>query len=170
MKRTNLSSPPSPRPTKPPGTDSTPSLILVIGYGNDLRGDDAVGPRVAAAVAASSWPGVKTMAVQQLTPELSEPLSVARAAIFVDAAHESQEGEVKLARLEPDAQAKMAGHLGHPEAVLALAKAAFGRSPPAWLVTIPCTNFDFGTGLSPAAEQGMRAAIERVRELICELN
>ena len=59
--------------------------ILVIGYGNTLRSDDGVGPRVAMAVASREWPGFNAIAVQQLTPELAEPLAAAELAIFVDA-------------------------------------------------------------------------------------
>ena len=36
----------------------SPAGILVIGYGNTLRGDDGVGPKVAEAVAALALPGV----------------------------------------------------------------------------------------------------------------
>ena len=48
---------------------------LVIGYGNELRGDDAVGPLVART--AESWqrPGLRALAVQQLTPELAEDIA-----------------------------------------------------------------------------------------------
>ncbi len=57
----------------------------MIGYGNTLRSDDGVGPRVAMAVASWGWPGLKAIAVHQLTPELAEPLAAAELAIFVDA-------------------------------------------------------------------------------------
>jgi hydrogenase maturation protease len=44
--------------------------LLVIGYGNELRSDDGVGPRVARAVAEWRLPGVEAIAVHQLTLEL----------------------------------------------------------------------------------------------------
>ena len=37
------------------------------------------------AVASREWPGFDAIAVQQLTPELAEPLAAAELAIFVDA-------------------------------------------------------------------------------------
>jgi Ni,Fe-hydrogenase maturation factor len=58
---------------------------LVIGCGNDLRGDDALGPLAATAVAAWDMPGVQALAVHQLMPELAEALAEADLAIFVDA-------------------------------------------------------------------------------------
>jgi Ni,Fe-hydrogenase maturation factor len=54
--------------------NSLQSAILVIGYGNELRGDDAIGQWVARAVAA-----------HQLTPELAEDLAHTDYAVFVDA-------------------------------------------------------------------------------------
>ena len=61
------------------------SDILVIGYGNELRGDDAIGPRVARAVR-RRYPDLKTVAAHQLTPEMAARLAGVRLAIFVDAA------------------------------------------------------------------------------------
>ena len=60
--------------------------LLVIGYGNTLRGDDGVGPKVAEAVEALQLPGVRTLVCQQLSPEHAEPISRARVVVFVDAA------------------------------------------------------------------------------------
>ena len=48
----------------------TPGMDLVIGYGNTLRGDDGVGVLVADAL--EGWnQAVRTLSVQQLTPELA---------------------------------------------------------------------------------------------------
>jgi Ni,Fe-hydrogenase maturation factor len=62
-----------------------PWSCLVIGYGNDLRGDDGAGPRVAELVRGWRLPGLTAIAVRQLTPELAEPLASAEFALFVDA-------------------------------------------------------------------------------------
>jgi hydrogenase maturation protease len=47
--------------------------VLVLGYGNTLRRDDAVGPLAAEAVAGWGRPGVLALALPQLLPELAEP-------------------------------------------------------------------------------------------------
>ena len=72
--------------------------LLVIGYGNTLRSDDAVGPRVAEAVRELNLPGVRTLSCGLLTPELSDPISQARKVVFVDASME----EPAEIRLRPD--------------------------------------------------------------------
>ena len=74
--------------------------FLIIGYGNTLRGDDGAGPRVAEAVAALNYPGVRTLVCPLLTPELADPISRAGAVLFVDAAVDAPH-EVRLRELEP---------------------------------------------------------------------
>jgi hydrogenase maturation protease len=140
--------------------------VLVIGYGNELRGDDAAGPRVVLGLGRAGLPGVRTLVVQQLTPELSEMVSQARAAVFVDASRSPATGKVAARRLDPSPGVDRAAHSSNPRALLALALALFGRCPPAWLVTIPGRCFDYGTRLSPAAERGVAEAVARVRQLI----
>ena len=63
--------------------------ILVIGYGNPLRGDDGVGWRVAEEAAALlPDPPVTVLTVQLLTPELADPISRSDLLILIDAAAE----------------------------------------------------------------------------------
>ena len=49
--------------------------LLVIGYGNSLRRDDGVGPRVAEAIEELNLPGVRTLVCQLLTPEFADPIA-----------------------------------------------------------------------------------------------
>ena len=49
---------------------------LIIGYGNTLRGDDAVGQAAAQALAGeAAIAGAETIACHQLTPELAERIA-----------------------------------------------------------------------------------------------
>ena len=67
-------------------------MMLIIGYGNPLRGDDGVGWRVAEAAGTALPEGAATvLAVHQLTPELSAPISRAGRVVFVDAAAEGED-------------------------------------------------------------------------------
>ncbi len=45
--------------------------ILVLGYGNELRGDDGLGPLVARTVADANIPGVRVLTARQLLPEFA---------------------------------------------------------------------------------------------------
>ena len=141
-------------------------MRVVIGYGNELRGDDAVGPRVARAIEALELPDVTTCATPQLTPELAEVLAQAELAVFVDAALGGPAGTVEVVLLKPLALQTPLGHLTHPPALLALAQAVFGRSPQAWIVRIFGAGFDIGQAVSPDAEAGTLAAVDAVVALL----
>ena len=75
------------------------TTFLVIGYGNELRGDDAVGPCVAGRVAGWRRPEVDGLAVHQLRPNWRR-CSRAEMVVFVDAGVEDGERKVAFGRLE----------------------------------------------------------------------
>jgi hydrogenase maturation protease len=142
--------------------------VVVIGYGNDLRGDDAVGPLAATAVAEWGAPGVYALDVHQLTPELAEVLAAAELAIFVDACASPEREEVETRLIAPATLDTALGHTGDPRELLALAKALYGHCPAAWLITVPAQSFALGAALSPTAERGLAAALQELRALIAE--
>jgi len=140
-----------------------PAGLLVIGYGNTLRRDDGVGPRVADAVAALALPGVHVLACPLLTPELADPISHARVAIFVDAAVDAPQ-EVQLRKLEPADTSQIMAHAASPATMLALARDVFGHAPQAWWLTIPAEDLGIGEQLSPLAQRGLETAIEEIKK------
>ena len=140
-----------------------PAGILVIGYGNTLRRDDGVGPKVAEAVATLALPGVRALACPLLTPELAEPVSRARVAIFVDAAVDAPR-EVQLRKLAPADTSQIMAHAASPATLLALARDVFGRAPEAWLLTIPVENIGIGEELSAFARRGLETAVEEIKK------
>jgi hydrogenase maturation protease len=148
--------------------NNAPPTVLVIGYGNDLRSDDAVGKRVAEAVATWKLPYVQALAVHQLTPELTVRLTDVERAIFVDAYKATHDQEVQVRPLEPFPTGGIAGHTGDPQSLLALTKALYSHCPQAWWVTIPGVNFEVGDSLSLIAKRGVSVALERIDQLIQE--
>ena len=137
--------------------------LLVIGYGNPLRRDDGVGPRVAEAVEELQLPGVRTLATHQLSPEHADPVARARRVIFVDAAVDRTDG-VHLRKLEPGETSQLMTHSADPRTLLALARDVFGRVPEAWWLTIPAVHLGFGTDYSPEAEAGFHAAMDEIKK------
>jgi hydrogenase maturation protease len=144
-----------------------PTGWLIIGYGNTLRGDDGVGPRVAEAVDALRWPGVSTLLCQQLSPEHAEPISQAGRVVFVDASVEAFD-EVELRELAPGETTQLMAHAADPRTLLALARDVFGHAPKAWWLTIPAKELGFSEQLSPVTQLGLERAIELVRQLVSE--
>jgi hydrogenase maturation protease len=138
--------------------------LLVIGYGNTLRGDDGVGPRVAEAVGSLNIPGVHVLICQQLSPEHAEPISRARAVVFVDAAVDALDA-VRLRKLEPRDKSQLMAHAADPRTMLALARDVFGHSPEAWWLTIRAVKLDFGEDLSPETRRGFKRALQEIQTL-----
>jgi hydrogenase maturation protease len=147
---------------------ATTDVTLVIGYGNPLRGDDAVGWHVASAVAAWGLPRVHARTIHQLTPELAELLASARAAIFVDARSDPGGEGCSVHSLGPECATVPLGHHSDARFLLELAHAAYGRRPPSWWITIPASNFDFGAGLSSSTARAMTAALREIARLVIE--
>jgi len=141
-----------------------PVDLLVIGYGNTLRGDDGVGVRVAEAVDQLALPGVSILICQQLSPEHAEPISRAGCVVFVDAAVDAPE-EVQLRELAPGDTTQLMAHAADPRTMLALARDVFGRAPRAWWLTIPAVEMGFGETLSPCAQGGLLEAVAKIQSL-----
>jgi len=139
---------------------------LVIGFGNTLQGDDGVGPHVADVVASWGLPGLRSLAVPQLTPELAEPLAAAELVIFVDAQLAGRGEALEVRSLEPSESCGALGHASDPGFLLGLCLAVYGCQPEAWLITIPAADFSLGEGFSPIAKRGVQAALARICPLL----
>ncbi len=120
--------------------------MLVIGYGNCLRGDDGVG-----VVVAQQWSetGCDAIACHQLTLELAEPISRADFVAFVDACVDVPLGMVRTEIIEPpEVPANLWTHQVDPALLLALARSWYGHAPPAVLVGVGGRAFDLCESLS----------------------
>jgi hydrogenase maturation protease len=138
--------------------------LLVIGYGNELRRDDGVGPKVAALVAEWKLPGVRTLVCHQLTPELADPIASVELVVFVDACV-GEADAVQVHDIEPSADPQILAHAADPRSLLALAKQTYGHCPAASWVSIPAQDLDFGDELSPLAQEGIRVALGKLRQI-----
>src|SRR5207249_1340682 len=118
------------------------------------------------AVTAWRWPGVRALAVPQLTPELAETLAGAGLAVFVDACPAPESEEVRVQYLEPADSTFALGHESDPRYLLALARALYGWSPPAWWVLVPGASFELGESLSAVAARGAEAALREIAFLV----
>jgi hydrogenase maturation protease len=140
--------------------------ILVIGYGNELRGDDGLGPLVAKAVAAANIPGIHVVTAMQLLPEFAADLAQAQLVIFVDASERLSEIGVEVRSLTVEEATDWCTHQADPRTLLALTQALYERTPIAWWLTASGRNFDFGEGISAAAEENARLALACLKRLI----
>ncbi|MDX2034683.1 MAG: hydrogenase maturation protease [Blastocatellia bacterium] len=140
---------------------------LIIGYGNELRGDDGAGLAAARLLAESLGEEVEVVSCRQLTPELSEAASRAELLLFLDAAAEAP-GEVRVREIPAEATGAAPAFTHHltPGQLLHLAQSLYGRAPRAFLITIGGESFDLADELSPTAQTALPAVIAACRLLL----
>ncbi|MGV2829936.1 hydrogenase maturation protease [Myxosarcina sp. GI1(2024)] len=143
---------------------------LVVGYGNDLRGDDGIGTQVAQIVATWHLPRVRSLPLHQLFPELAADLASVDLVIFVDACRAFGRDSVELYSLKPVDATKLESHFSDPIAILSLTQSIYEKCPQAWWVVVPGVNFTLGDRLSVLARDGISQALIQIRNLISAVN
>ena len=146
-------------------------MILVIGYGNPLCGDDGVGQYVADRLDEAesvSGPEVEILARHQLTPELVEPISRADLVIFVDAQAGGKPGLLTVTEVTHEPQAAPFTHNMTPEALLSGACVLYGRYPQGVLYTLTAASFAYGDEFSPPVQAALPALIKAIEERIAQ--
>jgi len=135
---------------------------LVLACGNTLRGDDGVGPWLAA------WAGqefaanraVRVVARHQWTPDLAEEIARAESVIFVDCAVNLAPGKVRVEPVDPaSTQAGLATHqMGAPE-LLALSQELYASLPRnAVLLSIGAGSMEMGETFSDSVRRALPGA------------
>ena len=145
------------------------SRLLVLAYGNPLRGDDGVAWHIAQALGKMLRdPSTEIAILHQLTPELAETVSKADAVIFLDAVADTLPGLISLESVDaapPDSVAFT--HILTPSTLLALARALYRKAPArALLLTVGGGSFDFADGLSDPVRRAVPQAVKKIVELI----
>jgi hydrogenase maturation protease len=140
-----------------------PTLVFAIG--NPSRGDDAVGPLLAARLDAAGVPGVEVLVDFQLQVEHALDLAGRKRVIFVDACVDAEAPFVEREVLA-DAGFAATSHSLAPSQVLETYRRVTGASPPpALLFGVRAHSFELGAGLSPDTELASQAAWLRLLEL-----
>ena len=139
---------------------------LIIGFGNPLRSDDGFGWQAGRLLARElAGQEAEVITCHQLTPELAEPLSQARCAVFIDAGVEGKPGEIRHGALRPQAPASSTfSHSCSPSGLLASAQVLYGSCPKAILITVTAQSFEFGDSLSAAVS----ATLPKVMDQVCQ--
>ena len=146
-------------------SDRAPVLVLAVG--NPSRGDDALGPELAARLEAAALPGVEVITEFQLQVENALDLEGRERVIFVDAGTGTP-APFELRRASPAEDFLHTSHAISPEAVLATYKRVTGNEPPeAWVLCVRGESFELGEGLSHEAAGNLEAAWDRLKDWLC---
>jgi hydrogenase maturation protease len=139
--------------------------VLVLAVGNPSRGDDAIGPGLAARLEAVALPGVEVISEFQLQVENALDLVGRERVIFVDAGTGTP-APYELRRTSPGADFLHTSHAISPEAVLATYERLHGTpAPEAWVLCVRGESFELGEGLSEEAGRRVQVAWEALEAL-----
>jgi hydrogenase maturation protease len=144
-----------------------PEPVLVFGYGNPSRGDDALGPLLIDYVQAHcNTDKVDVLTDFQLQIEHALDLEDRELVLFVDASV-ACEAPCELTELRAVANIGYTTHALHPASVMAVYQSIRKQPPPpCFLLAVKGERFELGEGLSAAAERHLRAAEACVEELL----
>ena len=136
--------------------------ILIFGWGNPSRGDDALGPLLIERIEALNLPAVECLTDFQLQVEHALDLKDRQRVLFVDASLNAP-APFSVAAIFPDKDASFTTHAMTPQAVLhTYEQLEACPPPPSWLLAIRGESFELGEPLSLAAEQNLTAATQWV--------
>ncbi|MEK6651231.1 MAG: hydrogenase maturation protease [Bacteroidota bacterium] len=141
------------------------STTLIIGIGNELRGDDAAGP-VAARLLRTRVPEADVLEVHQLTADLATSLSTYDTVVFIDADERTDRATLTPVLTRARTGAVHAHHMT-PQDLLLLAEALGDRVPLRSIqAAIPARSFDHGTDLSSTSQKGVAECVDAVCALL----
>lgn len=140
--------------------------ILIIAFGNPLRGDDGVAWHAADLLRERlSWDEVQIVCAHQLTPELAECVSQAAGAIFLDARQNGKPGYVSWTRVVQRPGNIYGTHMLTPTQLTALSYALYGNWTDAYEVSVTGESFTHGEALSDNVKRSLPQMIDLVDRL-----
>ena len=142
--------------------------VLIFGYGNPGRGDDALGPEVVAAIEEAGISNVETQNDMQLQVEHVTDLEGRERVLFVDADMSCAE-PYTFNTLEPEKDGSYTSHAMTPGALLHAYKKVYGAdAPPAYMLRIRGYDFELGDSMGEPATANLASAIELVKTLCAD--
>jgi hydrogenase maturation protease len=159
--------------------------LTIIGYGNPLRGDDGAGWLIASRLierqsntrrskTRTEDSTIEVLALQQLTPELAQNISVSGSVIFIDACCDIRPGHVSCLSLisrkngvgkqrQSKNATEVASHHLDPSGLLAFTYSIYGVLPKTGLlITVGGESFGHKEGLS----QTVAAAVPIIEQIL----
>ena len=156
------------------GMELVPGSILLIAYGNNLRGDDGAGLVLAERLEqiwhAAGVP-VRYLPVRQLTPELAAEMAhnEISTVVFVDTRDANEEGKqptIQLKAITGGPASPSTGHQLDPTDLLTYTRLLYNKEPTSWLITTPGVDFSLGAKLSPIASTALEKAWDYLAVLL----
>ncbi|RKX77501.1 MAG: hydrogenase maturation protease [Spirochaetes bacterium] len=140
--------------------------ILILGYGNPAREDDALGPAVAGEIEKLCIQGVTVDSNYQLNVEDSAAIAEYDTVVFVDAASEGEE-PFSFYPIKPRITESFLSHSVEPELVYGLSRELFGAKTGAYMLGVRGYSFGmFRENLTEGARENMKEAVRFLTEIL----
>lgn len=143
--------------------------VLIVGYGNTLRGDDGIGPHVVESLAPAQLPpGTRCLCLPQLDISLVAQLPQADVAIFVDARHDDDAALIRVDWIGPP-ELPDNTHSSHSVGLpflIGLTEQCYGRSPCCYLIQPKGVEFSICETLSEAAYDAAKLAGQSILQIV----
>jgi len=133
--------------------------ILLVGIGNNCRGDDGLGWEFADKVEQLCEDLIDCEFRYQLQVEDAELVQRFDLVIFADASHAQFDNGFELKRCEPSGEVFFSTHAQSPEAILQISKDLYDKSPRAYTIAISGKEWQLRQSLSDQAGENLQAAL-----------
>ena len=135
-----------------------PRPVLLFGYGNPGRGDDALGPLLVEAIEKKGYTQVECLSDMQLQIEHVTDLAQRTQIVFVDA-DTSCDDSYEYSSINAEKDESYSSHSMTPSALLYAYRTVYGEEASAtFLLRIRGYNFALGSPLSKQAETNLDSA------------
>jgi hydrogenase maturation protease len=144
--------------------------ILIIGYGNPLRGDDGIGWHAAGLLQQhyAHDHRIQVLQCRQLAPELAADMANSDHVIFIDAVEAWPPGNIRRCAVCGEAQPTFSTHSCDPQALLASCLDLYGKCPTASLVVVTGESFAVQQQLTPTLERALPLVVSRTEKMVNE--
>lgn len=140
------------------------SDLVIFGWGNEARGDDAIGPLLAEQVE-KRWPGVAVVTDDQLQLEHALDLKGRKMALFIDAGH-GTEPPFTFREVEPVSGLTHTSHALPPESVLHVYSHFGDEAPSAFVLCVAGQSFELGESIRPETAGNIATASSFIDHLL----
>lgn len=137
----------------------TDQKILLVGIGNNCRGDDGLGWKFVELVESMGLDFIEHEFRYQLQVEDAALIGEYDVVYFVDATYEKLKDGFGIRPCIASREGHFSTHAQSPEAILGLTKSLYNKNPEAYVLAVTGQEWELQTHLSEAAEMNLVSAV-----------
>ncbi|MFG0250799.1 MAG: hydrogenase maturation protease [Phycisphaeraceae bacterium JB051] len=142
---------------------------MIIGFGSEIRGDDAFGPQIAYQLEDLVHPSIQVETCQGLTPDIALTMSEMDLVIFIDCAVGHEPGVINHKQIQTsDDKSLSMVHFLSPESLMTWCGSLYGKLPEAHVFTVTGKCYEISNCLTDPVLQAVPRVIEQVLNLLDE--